>query len=179
MAKHIIGIAGPIAAGKGTIAKYFEEKGAEVVRFSQPLFAAVDALALPLDREHLSRLSNIVRVEFGQDVLAKALAAKVTKSEANLVVVDGIRRPGDVQAFAMMEGFVFVYVDAPIELRHSRMQKRGEKADDATKSFDEFVQDHEYEAEKLVTTLKESASVVIDNSGDVEALKSELEKLIA
>lgn len=179
MAKHIIGIAGPIASGKGTIAKYFEEKGAKVVRFSEPLFGAIEALGLPLDREHLSRLSNIVRNEFGQDILAKALAARVAISDEEIIVVDGIRRPGDIDAFASMPGFVFIYVDAPMELRHARMQKRGEKADDATKTYEEFVRDHEYEAEKLVSSLAERASARIDNSGDLNALHAKLDTLIA
>lgn len=178
--QKIIGIAGPIASGKGTVAKFFKEKyGAEVVRFSEPLMGAVELLGLPLDREHISRLSQILREEFGQDVLARALAARVSKSTAPLIIVDGIRRPGDIDAFANMPGFTFVYIDAVMELRHARMQKRGEKADDATKTFDEFVRDHEYEAEKLVSSLAPRASVHIDNNGDMNVLEEQLSGLVA
>jgi dephospho-CoA kinase len=179
MAKKIIGIAGPMASGKGTIAGYFIEKhGATTVRFSEPLFDIANALGLPIDREHLSRISKIVRGEFGQDILAKGLAAKVAKSTSELIVVDGIRRPGDIDAFRRMSGFTFVYIDAPIELRHARMQKRGEKEDDATKTFEDFVKDHEYEAEREVSSLASRASVRIDNSGSLEVLEAQLENLI-
>lgn len=180
MEKLIIGITGPIATGKGTATAYLTEKyGAVSFRFSISLFAIAELLGMPTDRDHLSRISRILREEFGEDALAIALAAQVAKSDAKLIVVDGVRRPGDVIALSKLPGFRLIYIDAPIESRFARMKTRGEKSDDATKTYEEFLKDHELESELLITSLRKDAKYVIDNSGSKEELFAKLDEVIA
>lgn len=180
MDKRIIGIAGPLASGKGTLSAYLKEKhGAVTFRFSSSLFSILELLGMEQDRDHLSRLSRILREEFGEDALAISLAAQVVKSDAPLIVVDGIRRPGDVSLLAKLPGFMMVYIDAPMETRFERMKLRGEKSDDAGKTYEEFVADHELETELLIAGLKDAASQVIDNSGTKEALFAQADSLLS
>ncbi len=179
MTKQIIGITGPIAAGKGTIASYFEERHhATLFRFSSSLFSIAEILGLPNDREHLSRLSRILREGFGEDTLARALATQVERSTAPLIIVDGVRRPDDVIFLERQAGFKLIYVDAPIATRFARMKLRGEKADDADKTMEQFVNDHKLESELLIEGLKSNAALVIDNSGSKEELYAQLERLL-
>lgn len=179
MEQQIIGIAGPIAAGKGAAVEYFvREKGAQVFRFSEALFSVAEILGFPVDRNHLSRLSKILREEFGQDVLARAMVERVKKSNAKLVIVDGIRRPEDIADLGELPHFRFVFIDAPIEMRLARLHGRGEKADDATKTMEDFKNDHELEAEGLVTSLKSKAERIIDNSGDRTHLERQLAEIL-
>jgi dephospho-CoA kinase len=180
MEKRIIGITGPIAAGKGTATAYLTEKyGAVSFRFSTSLFAIAELLGMPADRDHLSRISRILRAEFGEDALAIALAAQVEKSDASLIVVDGVRRPGDVVALSKLPGFRLVYIDAPMETRFSRMKTRGEKADDASKTYEEFLKDHDLESELLIADLQKDSQFVIDNSGGKDELFAKLDGVIA
>lgn len=179
MNKLIIGITGEMASGKGTAAEYFKNKyNAVTFRFSSPLFAVLDILGIPTERNNFIRLSMILRGEFGDDVLAVALASSVVKSESPIVIVDGIRRPADIFALSKLNGFKLVYIEAPIESRFSRMKLRGEKADDESKTFEEFQDEHKRETELLIPELKKDASVVIDNSGSLEDLYKQLDKLI-
>ena len=179
MNKKIIGITGPIAAGKGTIAEYFKERhDATLFRFSSSLFSILDTLGLPTDREHLSRLSRILREGFGEDTLARALTTQVEKSTAALIIVDGVRRPDDIVLLSRQAGFRLIYIDAPLETRFARMKLRGEKSDDASKTMEECVADHKLESELLMEQLKSSAQVIIDNSGSKEELYAQLERLL-
>ncbi|HXK37692.1 MAG TPA: AAA family ATPase [Candidatus Paceibacterota bacterium] len=179
MAKQIIGITGPIAAGKGTIAEYFKERhNATLFRFSSSLFSIVEILGLPNDREHLSRLSRVLREGFGEDTLARALATQVEKSTAPLIIVDGVRRPDDVTFLERQPGFRLIYIDAPMETRFARMKLRGEKSDDVEKTMEQFVNDHKLESELLIDGLKARSAVIIDNSGSKEELYAQLERLL-
>jgi dephospho-CoA kinase len=160
MEKRIIGLVGPIASGKGTSAEYCKEKyNAEVFRFSSLLRSMVDTLGMPADREHLSRLSLAIRQEFGDDTLALALASQVSRSQAHIIIVDGIRRPGDLSELASIPGFTLVYIDAPMEKRYERIIQRGENVDDGTKTYEAFAADHERESELLIAGLKDAAAV--------------------
>lgn len=179
MAKQIIGITGPIASGKGTIAAYMKaQHNAELFRFSSSLFSILEILGLPNDRDHLSRLSRILREGFGEDTLARALATQVEHSTSPLIIVDGVRRPDDVTFLERQAGFKLVYIDAPMETRFARMKTRGEKADDAGKTMEQFADDHKLESELLIEGLKSRAAVVIENSGSREELYAQLERLL-
>jgi dephospho-CoA kinase len=179
MNKKIIGITGPMASGKGTIADYFiKNHGAVSYRFSSSLFDICNILGMNTDRNNLFRVSKILREEFGDDILAIALASKVAHSSDSLIIVDGIRRPADIYELSKFEGFKLIYLDAPIKLRYERMKLRGEKSDDATKTYEDFENDHKLETELLIPGLKSEADIVIDNSGSYDDLYIELEKLL-
>ncbi len=179
MSKIVIGIAGTMAAGKGTVAEYLKKKhNAVTFRFSSSLFSILEILGMPVERVNLARISKVLRDEYGEDVLAISLTSQVIKSESPFVIVDGIRRPADVAALSKIPGFKLIYIDAPIELRFSRMKLRGEKADDMSKTFEDFKTDNMLETELLIPGLKKDASYVIDNSGTLDDLYKELDKII-
>ncbi len=179
MKKQIIGVTGPMASGKGTVADYYKKNhGAVSFRFSSALFDILNILGLITDRNNLFRISKILRAEFGEDTLAIALASKVKKSEEKLIIVDGIRRDADVEELRKIDGFRMIYIDAPIEKRFERMKLRGEKEDDARKTFEEFKVEHNLETELSIPPLKANADIVIDNSGTLDELYLKLEKLM-
>jgi len=180
MTKIIIGFAGEMGSGKGTCAQYFvDHHGAVTYRFSTPLFTIVKALHLPVERDTLQRASTTLRGEFGEDLFAKVMFADVKADPHELIVVDGVRRPDDVRYLSQLPEFKLVYIEAPIEMRHERVVLRGEKSDDASKTFEQFEKDHERESELQIKDLKQFAADVLDNSGDMNALHAQLEALYA
>src|SRR3989344_3407428 len=119
MAKIIIGLTGPFASGEGTIKKYIEEKyhGKEC-RFSSLLRDILKRLDVSINRENLQKVSTVLRREFGEDLLAKAIANDVRNLSSDIVVVDGVRRMTDIKFLKRLVGFVLVKVDADPNIRN-------------------------------------------------------------
>lgn len=165
--KIIIGIAGDIGAGKGTLTSYLVQSyHAYNVRYSGILQDILRRLSLTYNRENPAILAEALRTTFGGDVLSRALVEDIKHSDAHVIVVDGIRKEAELEVLKTLPGFVFIFVDAAIETRYKRIHTRNEKADDATKTFEEFVTDHERAADRDVPQLKALADFVVDNNDD-------------
>lgn len=179
MKKLILGFTGEMASGKGTSAEYLKRKyGAETYRFSTSLFDVARRLHLPEDRDHLQRLSTVLRKEFGEDTLARVMFADAKDATAHLVVIDGVRRFEDVKYLRELPEFKLIYLTAPMRTRYDRLVLRGEKADDATKTFTEFERDHQRETELEIHRLESIAAEVLDNSGTRADLEDALDAII-
>ena len=96
--KIIFGFVGDLASGKGTAAKYLQEKyGATTYRFSTMLRDILDRVYVPKSRENLQQLSTFLRESYGQDVMSRVIAEDVARDNNTLVIVEGIRRPSDIE----------------------------------------------------------------------------------
>jgi len=179
MARLIIGFAGELASGKTYSAKYLIEKhGADSCRFSSSLRDVTKRLYLPEDRETLAKLSLILRQGFGEEVLAEVIFNDTKNAKADLVVIDGVRREQDIKHLRSLPNFKFVYIEADPKIRFERLNKRGENADDKSKTWEQFLADHKLETEQSIPPLKKFASEVIDNNGSAEELQSKLDRLV-
>lgn len=177
--KLILGFAGEMASGKGTCASYLKDTyNAETFRFSTALFDIAHRVHLKDDRDTLQKISTFLRKEFGEDTLAKVMFEDARNATADLIIIDGVRRLEDVKYLRELPEFKLVYLTAPMKIRYDRMTRRGEKADDATKTFEEFEQDHQRESELEITKLEPFAAEVIDNSGTMPELRAQLDTII-
>ena len=177
--KTIIGFTGLISSGKGTAAKYLEEKyGADTFRFSTMLRDVLDRLYLPQSRENFQIISPVLREAFGQDLMAKVIAEDVKKSNSNLIAIDGMRRPADIEYLKDIPGFKMVAIEVDEKTRYERLLKRGENTDDSTKTFEQFQKEHEAETEIYIPDLMKQADITIDNNGNLEDFYKQLDKLI-
>lgn len=180
MAKLILGLTGPIASGKGTIKKYLVEKyGAKECRFSTPLRDILARLDLEVSRDSLVRLSTSLRQTFGEDTLAKAIAADAAKLDADIVVVDGVRRMADIVYLSKLPGFVLASVDADAKVRYERMKLRNENKGDDAKTFEDFLADHQRETELTIPEVMSHATFAFENSGSMEKLFEQADKVVA
>ncbi len=179
MAKIIIGLTGEMASGKSTVAKYLQDKyGAVGYRFSNILRDALSRIHQDNSRENLQTMSTMLRKTYGEDTLAKAMAGDAQNDENDIVVVDGVRRLGDIEHLKRLPGFKLVYMEADIRKCHERIAAREENVDDKGKTFEEFQKDRNREAEQQITELKNFADIVIDNDGDLNGLYEEVDKII-
>lgn len=177
--KLILGFGGEMASGKGTCAEYLKHThGAETFRFSTALFDIAHRVHLKDDRDTLQKISTFLRKEFGEDVLAKVMFEDAKGATAELIIIDGVRRLQDVKYLRELSEFKLVYISAPMRTRYDRMVKRGEKADDATKTYEEFEQDHLRESELEITKLEAFATEVVDNSGTMPELHAQLDAIV-
>ena len=179
MAKLILGLAGEMGCGKGTVANYLVEKyNGSSHSFSTALKDILDRLYLDRSRDNLNGLSKALRGAFGEDVFAKSMSADAENDPHDVVVVENARRLDDIYYLRLLPHFKFVYIDAGMENRYKRMVERNQYVGDDMKTFEEFKREHELNTEASIPPLKEHANYVITNNGSLEDLYSQIDGII-
>ncbi|MCF6276896.1 MAG: AAA family ATPase [Candidatus Magasanikbacteria bacterium] len=177
--KIILGFTGFIASGKGTAAEYLKEKyNAPSYRFSTMLRDILDRIYVEKNRDNLIKTSEFIRSTFGEDVMAKTLGKDVENDSSNTIVVDGIRRMADIEYLTKMSGFVLIHIDANPKIRYERLVKRSENTDDQSKTYEDFLADHERSTEISIREVAKQAMEKIENSGNFEELNKQIDNII-
>lgn len=175
MASKIIALAGRQGCGKGTIAKYAAEKlAAKTFRYSDVLREVLSVLGEDVSRGNLQSLSSLLRAVFGDELLSKALAKKVASVEG-IVIIDGVRRLEDLDAFKDFPDMKLIFVDSYPTVRYERIMKRRENSCEETKTLEEFLEEEEAEAEKRIDFVREKADWLIENNHSMHQLQSRLD----
>ena len=179
MSKMILGFTGPIASGKEVVKKYLENKyGADSFKFSNILRHILDYLDIDQNRDNLIALSTFLRQQYGEDILAKAIAKEVKEATNDTIIVDGIRRLMDIKYLKEIPGFTLIAIDAQPEIRYNRSVSRNENPGDADKSYATFLSDHQKETETSIPEVMAEAKYQLDNNGDLETLYREIDKIM-
>ena len=179
MPKLIIGLAGEMASGKGTVAKYLvEHYSCNEHRFSNCLREVLDRLYLEQSRENLQTLSTMLRKTFGEDLLAKIVFHDAQGDDKDIVVIDGARRLEDIVHLRILPHFKLIFIEADMRKCYERIKSRKENSDDETKTFEEFQKEQAQESESQIENLKIIADQVVDNNGSVEELYFQIEEII-
>lgn len=179
MAKLILGIAGEMGSGKGSIAKHVVQNyDAGAHKFSQIFRDILDRIHLEQSRENISTLSLILRKNFGEDILAKSMYHDVQNDTHEIIVIDGVRRLEDIIYLRQLPEFKLLYIEADIKVRYDRLVKRGENVGDAEKNFEQFKKDHEANADAYIVDLKNYADSIIDNNGSYSDLYVQVDEKI-
>ena len=177
--KIILGFVGDLASGKGTLAKYLQEKyKCNTYRFSTMLRDVLDRIYVEKSRENLQLVSKVLRENFGQDVMSNVIAKDVAGDKNELVVVDGIRRPTDITYLQNLPGFHLIYITAEAKTRWERTVKRQENPDEKDKTFEQFLLDEQAEADRLIKELGSKAEKTINNDGTIEDLYNNIENIL-
>lgn len=120
----VVGISGPIAAGKTTFAYALEQNGFAYTRFSLVIDDMLKERGKSLNRTNRQKLGHELNVSGQQRLLAERTILLV--SGAKFVVVDGLRFPEDhaffVERFGL--GFRHIYIDADLHVRRIRYNER-------------------------------------------------------
>jgi dephospho-CoA kinase len=168
----VIGLSGPLGAGKTTAAKYFEQRGHAYCRYSEVIAKRVAERNATFTRKDLQTEGELVHRQFGQRWLGRELLRSVADNQ--LLVVDGVRFPADHAFLTEIFGaqFLHLHVVAPTPVRRSRfLLREGDSVD-----FDS--QDH-HAVEKETSRLYELAKDVVDNQGELEELFQKLDRIIS
>jgi len=178
MTKTIIGLTGQISSGKTTAAKYLAEKfNGKIFGFSGPLRDILNRLHLPLERSNMANLSEIIRAQFGNDLISRTIASDIAEDPCDFIILEGIRRTPDFETMKSLPGFRLISISADSKIRWERMTKRGQNTDDATKTYEVFLEDEQAEADRDIPVVMDLAEATLDNNGSVEELYAQLEKL--
>lgn len=179
MANVIFGIVGEGGAGKGTIAAYLKEKHkAATCRFSDALNDMLARLDVEPTRENLIELSEILRKSFGETVLARAVARWAKQRPEEVIVVDGIRRMGDIETLGKLPEFHLVYVTADLQTRYERIIRRGEKAGETEMTYERFLSQEQLPTEVSIKEVAIHAEATINNNGTLDQLYAQVDELM-
>lgn len=173
----VIGISGPIAAGKTTLAEILHAQGHAYTRFSLVIDDILKERNLPLDRHHRQMVGAEINREGRQRELAERTISRVEGAAA--IVVDGLRFPDDHSFLKEKFGFRFhhIHVSAPDEVRKERYAERLELPFlEAGKAFDEA---NRSEVERMVPTLERLADETLFNVGTKDDMSVRLLSILA
>lgn len=104
----VIGVSGPIAAGKTTVARILSDQGFAYTRFSLVIDDILEERGMPLNRENRQEVGNELNLQGKQRELAERTVERV--SDSNKIVVDGLRFPEDHAFLAEKFGFSFLHI---------------------------------------------------------------------
>ena len=172
----LIGITGTLGAGKGTVVEILKEKGFEHVAVSDTVLAGeAKKRGWEPNRQARHDVANEFRSQGPTKLMEVCFEyAKPLLEQGNDVVLEPQHTSEEAQ-FIKDKGGVMIAVNADIEIRYERIQKRGGAKDNVT--FEEFKAHEEMEMHPTETTNNnlagaiESADYVIVNNGDLEDLK--------
>lgn len=135
----IIGITGTLGAGKGTVVDYLVEKRG-FVHLSARKFLTEKLIeeGIPVNRDTLVEIGNVLRAKFGPSYLAEKLYEQAKMSGKDCVI-ESLRTEGEVRALRAKGDFFLLAVDADPILRYRRILKRGSETDHIT--IEKFVED--------------------------------------
>ena len=158
-----IGVSGPIAAGKTTLARALERRGFAYTRFSLVLDDLLAEQGLPRDRFNRQKLGNEINASERQRWLSSRTVARV--ADADRIVIDGLRFPDDHAFMVEQFGACFrhVYIDAGAEVRCSRYE-----AGESDMSFEDA---SGAVVERRVGEMRSLAHEIFPNQGDKLAVE--------
>lgn len=169
----VIGITGHIGSGKTTVGRYLESAhGFQYLRYSAVL---ADWLAKdPESKAHLQKVGWEVMAGGMQAELNRRLVEQIAPDPD--VAVDGLRHPLDYHTLngRFLSLFRLVFVDSPPQLRFDRLKARGQYSDFAAFQAADF-----HPVEQQIDSLRESASVVVQNEASLNALYTEVGQAVS
>ena len=130
----IIGLTGPICAGKDEVAKVLVKLGFRRLSLSDEIRTEMQQRNILLTRENIQDYGDSIRRHEGAGAWARKVIAKINPEFD--YVVDSIRNPGEVEEFRKIGNFHLIKIYAPSKLRFARMVKRGREQDPG--SFSDF-----------------------------------------
>ena len=179
----IIGLAGPIAVGKTTLAKYLQRAGGfNVYSCSETIglmireglfagqFPEVGKYVGSERREDYLALGKELREKYGDDIIVELTIRRAIADKSRKIIIDGVRGAAEMRKIQEYGGVV-IFLDAPVEVLYERFRSRKKAIDGEDRSFERFVELLRREDEDFgVSSSKGWADVVVRNDGSFEHL---------
>lgn len=175
----IIGIAGPLAVGKDTLAGILAEAGFVNYSYGDALRKICDSRGLAKDIKTLVAVADEIRAKDAA-ALTKMLLHEMHEQGVKDAVLSGIRAPAEARALLAAPEAILVWLDAPIEERYRRVVSRGTERDRL--SFEEFKAREEQQMKGIDTQInlleiRDMATMKISNTGDKEELRKKIRSI--
>ena len=178
----IIGIAGTLAAGKGTVVTLLREAhGFAHYSASGLLKELLEAKGIAPNRDSYSELASRIRAHDPAG-LAKLLHERVRADGVEDAIIEALHDLGEAEYIKQIGGVVLA-VDAPIEVRYERTKARGSEKDKVTfADFQAYIAREEAgvgEGAHNIRAVVDQADYVIQNDGSLDELRSQVQAFLA
>lgn len=134
MVIKVIGLTGTMGSGKNSVKQIIMQRfSCYHMTLSDVIRGEIEKKKGRLDRTKLQDMGNEMRQKYGNHILAM-LAVEYLPRDKDMIIVDGIRNPGEVEYLKKKFGddFILVAVDAPTEVRFQRLKERNDPKDPQT-----------------------------------------------
>jgi dephospho-CoA kinase len=179
MSKIIIGLIGETGSGKDTFCDYVKKTVKQPVfcfRFSDTLSEILMILFGEVKKEDQQWLGKVLREQYGNDILARAMSKKIQNIGNGFIILNGIRYWEEFEMVKKLDG-KNLYITADQKIRWQRTNKRGEKIDDSS-SYGRFLEKERAKTEILVPELGEKSDFKIENNGSRDDFYKEIDKIM-
>jgi dephospho-CoA kinase len=183
VAKTIIMVTGLPGSGKTVFSKVAETMGIPVFRMGDVLREYAVEKGLDTTDETLGRLSLELRERYGRAVIAERTFEKIMGTNADIVVVEGLRNVEEFFFFReKAQNTVLVAIHASPNTRYARLRERG-RSDDPSRWEDFLTRDQRELNLGLGTVIALSDIILINDGKTIETFMDEcrvtLRKLLA
>ncbi len=177
---RVIAFVGYPLSGKSTAAEVAREMGIPVIVMGDVVREEAVRRGLELTDENLGKVAAELRKKEGMDAIAKRCIPKIREAlkEKGVVVVDGIRGIDEIRRFkqAFGDDFVLIAIDAPLEVRFSRVKLR--MRSDDVKSIEDLKKRDEREESWGLKEAFEVANFTVENTGSIVDFKEKIREIL-
>ncbi len=175
--KIVIGITGMPGAGKASAEEIFRQKDYPIIVMGDEVREEAKKRNLKPTPENLGRIMLQIRAEEGPAVLAKRCIPKIKAANSDIVVVDGIRSPQEMDEYKKaFQNFIVIAIHASPKTRFKRLLARG-RSDDP-KDWETFIARDKRELSVGLGGVIATADYMLINEGKKSRLMSELNKIL-
>jgi dephospho-CoA kinase len=175
----IIAFVGMPASGKSEAARIASRMGIPVINMGDVIRKEVLRRGLEPTDSNTGMVATDLRKCEGMDAIARYCNSQIRETGSELVVVDGVRGIAEVECFRQEfgKGFILISIYTPIEVRFSRIQKRG-RSDDMD-SIDGLRRRDERELGWGMGEAIEASSIEIENNFSLETFRKDVVNVLS
>ena len=166
----VIGICGPISAGKSEVAAYFQERGFEAGRYSKIIADSHENDQISTSRAFLQQEGWKTYTGKHQYLLNQKLEQAFN---SKCIVIDGMRHCEDYTYWKerCFTKFILLYIETDFSVRKTRYVKRG----NTTVSYEDAIS---HPVESHISALKDLADYTVFNNSNKESLWQQLDDIL-
>lgn len=176
---RVIGTVGLPGSGKGEAAAVAREEGIPVVTMGDVIREACRERGLD-PAEHHGDVARALREEEGEAAIAARSLPRVEAAleDADVVLVDGLRAPVEVERFeaALGDDFHVVSIEAPFEVRAARLADRDRDLSDADREA--LREREERELDFGMGEVMADADLRVENVGSLDSFRERVRRLL-
>lgn len=167
-------------AGKGLFIelakKLIREKKVASVRFSDIWREILHLLDQEESRENISNLATAIRALFHDDgILVLAMKKRLAGIDADIIILDGLRKEEEVQPLVRDNNGLLVYIAASAEVRFARRREHAETTDEKGMNYEQFMRLENLAPEITIRHIGETmADATLENNGTVKEFEDKV-----